>query len=86
MAKHEVIRIAPPDLNNILERIERLETLATLHGDSMLFIVETPNGNYLVAATSFEECMGRFPKQELIEYVGRATSRYSGFTIIRCWE
>jgi hypothetical protein len=79
------IRINPPDLEAILARLERLEGLAKLQGDLMLFTVETPNLGALVAATSFEEVQAYYPNQHEINYVGRANSMYTSYRVIKLW-
>lgn len=80
------IQIDPrANFNDILARLERLETLAHLQGDLMLFTVETPSYSAVVAATSFEEVQAYFPAQVEINYIGRANSMYKAFVIIKMW-
>ena len=70
---------------DMLKRIDRLEDLAILSGNMMLFIVEGASRQLLVVDTSWQAVANKYPFQENIDYIGRASTMYSHPQIIRSW-
>ena len=74
------------DIEESLERrVERLEALARVSGDLFLFVVESPDAHYLVVAGDVGDVMMMLPRQESIEFVGRANSLYKSNQILRVY-
>ena len=72
-----------PLLKPLEERIERLEELVSYTGSMQLFWVESKDTSYLVAAPDFEAVRMAIPLQQNIDFLGRASSQYDRYTVIK---
>ena len=85
MAENDIIRLIPPDINDIATRLERLEELAWASGKLMLFWLEAHNANFIVVAPDVETAMMLVPNQGNVEFLGRASTQYDKPQIIKIW-
>lgn len=91
MMRKTVVRVNPPDMEEIISRLERLEQFERESRTSqmLLFWVEAHDCNFIVASPDVEtacQIAATRRRNNNVEFLGRATVQYDKPQIIKWWN